>query len=154
MGFTVAPCDPSPCTGLTEEETHPVDLSSLSSKLLPGLTTLGFKDERRSKGEATATDSLGLHQEPGPGVPKGVLETWRRGLCFPPEDHLGCAFCFASDTLGAFVLGMCTWVHRLYDGVYICARVHVTVCVPGHKPSYMHACWVCIVYWGTCHFVY
>nr|KAF6285881.1 hypothetical protein mMyoMyo1_009452 [Myotis myotis] len=34
-----------------EEETHPVDLSSLSSKLLPGfsVTTLGFKDERRSK---------------------------------------------------------------------------------------------------------
>lgn len=34
-----------------EEETHPVDLSSLSSKLLPGFTTLGFKDERRGKGE-------------------------------------------------------------------------------------------------------
>nr|XP_030859071.2 bromodomain-containing protein 9 isoform X4 [Gorilla gorilla gorilla] len=32
-----------------EEETHPVDLSSLSSKLLPGFTTLGFKDERRNK---------------------------------------------------------------------------------------------------------
>lgn len=36
---------------LAEEETHPVDLSSLCSKLLPGFTTLGFKDERRSKGE-------------------------------------------------------------------------------------------------------
>uniref|UniRef100_A0A8C6Z996 Bromodomain-containing protein 9 n=1 Tax=Nothoprocta perdicaria TaxID=30464 RepID=A0A8C6Z996_NOTPE len=34
---------------ITEEETHPVDLSSLSSKLLPGFTTLGFKDERRNK---------------------------------------------------------------------------------------------------------
>ncbi|XP_039592179.1 bromodomain-containing protein 9 isoform X2 [Polypterus senegalus] len=32
-----------------EEETHPVDLSSLSHKLLPGLTTLGFKDDRRHK---------------------------------------------------------------------------------------------------------
>ncbi|XP_007486846.1 bromodomain-containing protein 9 isoform X5 [Monodelphis domestica] len=32
-----------------DEETHPVDLSSLSSKLLPGFTTLGFKDERRNK---------------------------------------------------------------------------------------------------------
>ncbi|XP_036394978.1 bromodomain-containing protein 9 isoform X3 [Megalops cyprinoides] len=32
-----------------EEETHPVDLSSLSTKLLPGLTTLGFKDDRRHK---------------------------------------------------------------------------------------------------------
>ncbi|XP_054542183.1 bromodomain-containing protein 9 isoform X7 [Pan troglodytes] len=32
-----------------EEETHPVDLSSLSSKLLPGFTTLGFKDEKRNK---------------------------------------------------------------------------------------------------------
>ncbi|XP_068614342.1 bromodomain-containing protein 9 [Brachionichthys hirsutus] len=30
-----------------EEETHNVDLSSLSNKLLPGLTTLGFKDDRR-----------------------------------------------------------------------------------------------------------
>uniref|UniRef100_A0A3P9AQB0 Bromodomain-containing protein 9 n=1 Tax=Esox lucius TaxID=8010 RepID=A0A3P9AQB0_ESOLU len=34
---------------LPEEETHPVDLSSLSNKLLPGLTTLGFKDDRRHK---------------------------------------------------------------------------------------------------------
>ncbi|MGH0154726.1 UNVERIFIED_CONTAM: hypothetical protein FKN15_027857 [Acipenser sinensis] len=33
----------------TEEETHPVDLSSLSNKLLPGLTTLGFKDDRRNR---------------------------------------------------------------------------------------------------------
>ncbi|XP_021153730.2 bromodomain-containing protein 9 isoform X1 [Columba livia] len=32
-----------------EEEIHPVDLSSLQSKLLPGFTTLGFKDERRNK---------------------------------------------------------------------------------------------------------
>ncbi|XP_076868625.1 bromodomain-containing protein 9 isoform X2 [Brachyhypopomus gauderio] len=32
-----------------EEETHPVDLSSLSNKLLPGLTPLGFKDDRRHK---------------------------------------------------------------------------------------------------------
>ncbi|XP_039662886.1 bromodomain-containing protein 9 isoform X2 [Perca fluviatilis] len=32
-----------------EEETHKVDLSSLSNKLLPGLTTLGFKDDRRHK---------------------------------------------------------------------------------------------------------
>ncbi|KAL0985471.1 hypothetical protein UPYG_G00157310 [Umbra pygmaea] len=32
-----------------EEETHVVDLSSLSNKLLPGLTTLGFKDDRRHK---------------------------------------------------------------------------------------------------------
>ncbi|CAL8361551.1 unnamed protein product [Arctogadus glacialis] len=32
-----------------DEETHPVDLNSLSNKLLPGLTTLGFKDDRRHK---------------------------------------------------------------------------------------------------------
>uniref|UniRef100_A0AAY3ZX47 Bromodomain-containing protein 9 n=1 Tax=Denticeps clupeoides TaxID=299321 RepID=A0AAY3ZX47_9TELE len=32
-----------------EEETHTVDLSSLSNKLLPGLTSLGFKDDRRHK---------------------------------------------------------------------------------------------------------
>lgn len=32
-----------------EEETHKVDLSSLSNKLLPGLTTLGFKEDRRHK---------------------------------------------------------------------------------------------------------
>lgn len=31
-----------------------MDLSSLSSKLLPGFTTLGFKDERRSKGKYSA----------------------------------------------------------------------------------------------------
>ncbi|MBV95015.1 Bromodomain-containing protein 9, partial [Eschrichtius robustus] len=33
-----------------EEETHPVDLSALSSKLLPGFTALGFREERRSRG--------------------------------------------------------------------------------------------------------
>ncbi|XP_072316225.1 bromodomain-containing protein 9 [Eucyclogobius newberryi] len=33
----------------TEDEIHKMDLSSLSHKLLPGLTTLGFKDERRHK---------------------------------------------------------------------------------------------------------
>uniref|UniRef100_A0A1A8NTC6 Bromodomain-containing protein 9 n=1 Tax=Nothobranchius rachovii TaxID=451742 RepID=A0A1A8NTC6_9TELE len=32
-----------------EEETHKVDLNSLSHKLMPGLTTLGFKDDRRHK---------------------------------------------------------------------------------------------------------
>uniref|UniRef100_A0A674ASV9 Bromodomain-containing protein 9 n=1 Tax=Salmo trutta TaxID=8032 RepID=A0A674ASV9_SALTR len=37
------------CLCFPEEETHPVDLSSLSNKLLPGLTTLGFKDDRRHK---------------------------------------------------------------------------------------------------------
>ena len=36
----------------SDEETHPVDLNSLSNKLLPGLTTLGFKDDRRHKGMA------------------------------------------------------------------------------------------------------
>ncbi|GAB5567408.1 bromodomain-containing protein 9 isoform X5 [Prionailurus iriomotensis] len=41
-----------------EEETHPVDLSSLSSKLLPGFTTLGFKDERRGK---VTTTALSMH---------------------------------------------------------------------------------------------
>ncbi|XP_056331208.1 bromodomain-containing protein 9 isoform X3 [Danio aesculapii] len=32
-----------------EEETHPVDLSSLANKLIPGLTSLGLKDDRRHK---------------------------------------------------------------------------------------------------------
>ncbi|XP_056115411.1 bromodomain-containing protein 9 isoform X1 [Rhinichthys klamathensis goyatoka] len=32
-----------------EEETQPVDLSSLANKLIPGLTSLGFKDDRRHK---------------------------------------------------------------------------------------------------------
>ncbi|XP_044150058.1 bromodomain-containing protein 9 isoform X6 [Bufo gargarizans] len=38
-----------PGNQITDEETHPVDLSSLSSKLLPSFTTLGFKDDRRHK---------------------------------------------------------------------------------------------------------
>lgn len=43
-----------PCNCLlSEEEVHPVDLSSLSNKLLPGLTALGFKDDRRHKGKRT-----------------------------------------------------------------------------------------------------
>ncbi|XP_014590434.1 bromodomain-containing protein 9 isoform X4 [Equus przewalskii] len=46
-----------------EEETHPVDLSSLSSKLLPGFTTLGFKDERRSRVTflSSASTALSMH---------------------------------------------------------------------------------------------
>uniref|UniRef100_L7N130 Bromodomain-containing protein 9 n=1 Tax=Myotis lucifugus TaxID=59463 RepID=L7N130_MYOLU len=48
-----------------EEETHPVDLSSLSSKPLPGFsfTTLGFKDERRSKVTflSSASTALSMH---------------------------------------------------------------------------------------------
>ncbi|XP_028909692.1 bromodomain-containing protein 9 isoform X2 [Ornithorhynchus anatinus] len=43
-----------------EEETHSVDLSSLSSKLLPGFTTLGFKDERRNKVTFLTSASTGL----------------------------------------------------------------------------------------------
>uniref|UniRef100_A0A673JRX6 Bromodomain-containing protein 9 n=1 Tax=Sinocyclocheilus rhinocerous TaxID=307959 RepID=A0A673JRX6_9TELE len=31
------------------EETHPIDLSTLANKLIPGLTSLGFKDDRRHK---------------------------------------------------------------------------------------------------------
>ncbi|TSK20185.1 Bromodomain-containing protein 9 [Bagarius yarrelli] len=43
--YTVVNQDPE----AEDEETHVVDLSSLSNKLLPGLTTLGFKDDRRHK---------------------------------------------------------------------------------------------------------
>ncbi|XP_075682990.1 bromodomain-containing protein 9 isoform X2 [Rhinoderma darwinii] len=43
--YTVVNSDPD----VEEEETHSVDLSSLSSKLLPSFTTLGFKDDRRHK---------------------------------------------------------------------------------------------------------
>ncbi|XP_078271863.1 bromodomain-containing protein 9 isoform X5 [Rhinoraja longicauda] len=32
-----------------EEEVHPVDLSSLTNKLQPGINTMGFKDDRRNK---------------------------------------------------------------------------------------------------------
>ncbi|KFO38494.1 Bromodomain-containing protein 9 [Fukomys damarensis] len=46
-----------------EEETHPVDLSSLSSKLLPGFTTLGFKDERRNKVTFLSNASTGLSMQ-------------------------------------------------------------------------------------------
>nr|XP_048314952.1 bromodomain-containing protein 9 isoform X2 [Myodes glareolus] len=46
-----------------EEETHPVDLSSLSSKLLPGFTTLGFKDERRSKVTFLSSASTALSMQ-------------------------------------------------------------------------------------------
>ncbi|XP_040209300.1 bromodomain-containing protein 9 isoform X11 [Rana temporaria] len=43
--YTVVNSDPD----AEDEETHPVDLSSLSSKLLPSFTSLGFKDDRRHK---------------------------------------------------------------------------------------------------------
>lgn len=52
-----------PLMSPTEEETHPVDLSSLSSKLLPGFTTLGFKDERRNKGKCA--EAARSPQNPG-----------------------------------------------------------------------------------------
>lgn len=47
---------------LSDEETHTVDLSSLSNKLLPGLTTLGFKDDRRHKGTTLYCYSLFCHR--------------------------------------------------------------------------------------------
>ncbi|XP_032610995.1 LOW QUALITY PROTEIN: bromodomain-containing protein 9-like [Hylobates moloch] len=55
-----------------EEETHPVDLSSLSSKLLPGFTTLGFKDERRNKVTflSSATTALSMQNNSVFGVLK------------------------------------------------------------------------------------
>ncbi|KAG8442662.1 hypothetical protein GDO86_011450 [Hymenochirus boettgeri] len=43
--YTVVNADPD----ADEEETHLVDLSSLSSKLLPTFTALGFKEDRRPK---------------------------------------------------------------------------------------------------------
>ncbi|XP_077347955.1 bromodomain-containing protein 9 isoform X2 [Lithobates pipiens] len=43
--YTVVNSDPD----AEDEETQPVDLSSLSSKLLPSFTSLGFKDDRRHK---------------------------------------------------------------------------------------------------------
>ncbi|XP_052002757.1 bromodomain-containing protein 9 isoform X3 [Xyrauchen texanus] len=43
--YTVVNQDPE----AEEEETHAVDLSSLANKLVPGLTSLGFKDDRRHK---------------------------------------------------------------------------------------------------------
>ncbi|XP_006900233.1 PREDICTED: bromodomain-containing protein 9 [Elephantulus edwardii] len=46
-----------------EEELLPVDLSSLSSKLLPGFTTLGFKDERRSKVTFLSSASTALSMQ-------------------------------------------------------------------------------------------
>ncbi|XP_037385755.1 bromodomain-containing protein 9 isoform X3 [Talpa occidentalis] len=46
-----------------EEETHPVDLSSLSSRLLPGFPALGLKDERRSRVTflSSASTALSTH---------------------------------------------------------------------------------------------
>lgn len=52
---------------LAEEETHPVDLSSLSSKLLPGFTTLGFREERRSRGECPPPFLAPLETRAGTG---------------------------------------------------------------------------------------
>ncbi|KAM6225007.1 bromodomain-containing protein 9 isoform 2-T2 [Rhynchocyon petersi] len=46
-----------------EEEVLPVDLSSLSSKLLPGFTTLGFKDERRNKVTFLSSASTALSMQ-------------------------------------------------------------------------------------------
>ncbi|XP_016426362.1 bromodomain-containing protein 9 isoform X2 [Sinocyclocheilus rhinocerous] len=43
--YTVVNQDPE----AEEEETHPIDLSTLANKLIPGLTSLGFKDDRRHK---------------------------------------------------------------------------------------------------------
>ncbi|XP_016303402.1 bromodomain-containing protein 9 isoform X1 [Sinocyclocheilus anshuiensis] len=45
LNYTVVNQDPE----AEEEETLPVDLSSLANKLIPGLTSLGFKDDRRHK---------------------------------------------------------------------------------------------------------
>ncbi|XP_053570325.1 bromodomain-containing protein 9 isoform X3 [Bombina bombina] len=54
--YTVVNADPD----TEDEETFPVDLSSLSSKLLPSFTTLGFKDDRRHKVTFLNSASTGL----------------------------------------------------------------------------------------------
>lgn len=54
-----------------------MDLSSLCSKLLPGFTTLGFKDERRSKGESV---------ERGPGGSSMVVLTHLLSGLYPDSN--------------------------------------------------------------------
>ena len=44
-----------------------MDLSSLSSKLLPGFTTLGFREERRSRGETPPPLPSSCCVRPGSG---------------------------------------------------------------------------------------
>lgn len=50
-----------------------MDLSSLSSKLLPGFTTLGFKDERRGKGECGGQVGVGCASGVLPRDPPPLL---------------------------------------------------------------------------------
>lgn len=76
-----------------------MDLSSLCSKLLPGFTTLGFKDERRSKGESG---------ERGPGGSSMVALTHLlSGLC--PDPNLKVMAMKLPRTSSPWPSALCWW---------------------------------------------
>ncbi|ELK08175.1 Bromodomain-containing protein 9 [Pteropus alecto] len=94
-----------------EEETHPVDLSSLSSKLLPGFTTLGFKDERRGKVTflSSASTALSMHNNSVFGDLKSD-EAELLYSAYGDETGVQCAL-----SLQEFVKGAGSYSRRLVD---------------------------------------
>ncbi|XP_058420393.1 bromodomain-containing protein 9 isoform X3 [Diceros bicornis minor] len=96
-----------------EEETHPVDLSSLSSKLLPGFTTLGFKDERRSRVTflSSASTALSMHNNSVFGELKSD-ETELLYSAYGDETGVQCAL-----SLQEFVKDAGSYSKKMVDGL-------------------------------------
>ncbi|KAI1886209.1 hypothetical protein AGOR_G00211640 [Albula goreensis] len=96
-----------------EEETHPVDLSSLSTKLLPGLTTLGFKDDRRHKvtflNSAYNTQTLQNNTVYPDLLPEEMDVLYS---AYGDETGVQCAL-----SLQEFVKGCGTFTKKLVDGL-------------------------------------
>lgn len=92
-----------------------MDLSSLSSKLLPGFTTLGFREERRSRGKTSppptppsgcpvrpssgADHTLGVPGGAGAGAQRAGLASASASVGPPPRAQLPSTRWWSSDTI-------------------------------------------------------
>uniref|UniRef100_A0A8C1S350 Bromodomain-containing protein 9 n=1 Tax=Cyprinus carpio TaxID=7962 RepID=A0A8C1S350_CYPCA len=107
--YTVVNQDPE----AEEEETHPIDLSTLANKLIPGLTSLGFKDDRRHKvtflSSAYNTQTLQNNSVYPDLLPEEMDMLYS---AYGDETGVQCAL-----SLQEFVKGCGSFTKRLVDGL-------------------------------------
>uniref|UniRef100_A0A8C1KUT9 Bromodomain-containing protein 9 n=1 Tax=Cyprinus carpio TaxID=7962 RepID=A0A8C1KUT9_CYPCA len=111
--YTVVNQDPE----AEEEETHPIDLSTLANKLIPGLTSLGFKDDRRHKvtflSSAYNTQTLQNNSVYPDLLPEEMDMLYS---AYGDETGVQCAL-----SLQEFVKGCGSFTKRLVDGLVLCS---------------------------------
>uniref|UniRef100_A0A8C1S1M0 Bromodomain-containing protein 9 n=1 Tax=Cyprinus carpio TaxID=7962 RepID=A0A8C1S1M0_CYPCA len=114
--YTVVNQDPE-AEGMSKEETHPIDLSTLANKLIPGLTSLGFKDDRRHKvtflSSAYNTQTLQNNSVYPDLLPEEMDMLYS---AYGDETGVQCAL-----SLQEFVKGCGSFTKRLVDGLVLCS---------------------------------